>query len=76
MNVYKAFIFQNGLNLKLFFLKPKAQSSHEINLLCDRKYKHEFKENRKVLALIIDKIIGLEDLVYLSVVIGMTQSII
>ena len=29
-------------------------SSHEINLLCDRKCKHEVKENRKVLVPIID----------------------
>ena len=34
-------------------------SSHEINLLCDRKYKHEIEENRKVLAPIIDTIITL-----------------
>ena len=29
-------------------------SSHEINLLCDRKCKHEVEENRKVLVPIID----------------------
>ena len=34
-------------------------SSREINLLCDRKYKHEVEENRKVLAPITDTIITL-----------------
>ena len=34
-------------------------SSHEINLLCDRKYNHEVEENRKVLVLIIDTIVTL-----------------
>ena len=34
-------------------------SSHENNLLCDRKYKHEIEENRKILAPIIDTIITL-----------------
>ena len=45
-----------------FLIWPKLEailsqikgSSHEINLLCDRKYKHEVKENRKVLVPIID----------------------
>ena len=31
MNLFKAFIFQHGLNLKLFFLKSKAQI---IKLIC------------------------------------------
>ena len=46
MNLFKSFIFQYGLNLKLFFLKSRAQS-HEINLLCHRKYKHEIEETVK-----------------------------
>ena len=32
---------------------------HEINLLCDRKYKHEIEEHRKILAPITDTIIAL-----------------
>ena len=39
--------------LKAIFSEIKG-SSHEINLLCDRKYKHEVEENRKVLVPIID----------------------
>ena len=57
MNLYKAFIFQHGLNLKLFFLKSKAQVMKLM--LCDRKYKYEVEETRKVLASIIDIIITL-----------------
>ena len=37
-------------------------SSHEINLLFKRKYKHEVEENREVLAPIIDRIITLRRL--------------
>ena len=58
MNLFKAFIFQHGLNLKLFFSQIKG-SSHEINLLCDRKYKHEVEENRKILVSINDTIVTL-----------------
>ena len=50
MNLFKAFIFQHGVNLKqffFFFFQIKG-SIHEINLLCDRKYKHYVGENRKV----------------------------
>ena len=56
MNLLKTLIFQHGLNLKLFFSRIKG-SSHEINLLCSKKYKHEVEENHKVLAPIIDTII-------------------
>ena len=58
MNLFKAFIFQHDLNLKLFFLQIK-DASHEISLLCDRKYKHEVEENRTVLVPIIDTIVTL-----------------
>ena len=58
MNLFKAVIFQHGLNLKLFFSQIKG-SSHENNLLCNRKHKHEVEENRKILAPIIDTIITL-----------------
>ena len=44
--------------LEAFFSQIK-RSSHEINLLCDRKYKHEIQENRKVSAPIIDTIVAL-----------------
>ena len=58
MNLFKAFIFEHDINLKLlFFLKSKAQ----INLLCDRKYEYEVEKNRKVLASILDTIVTLED---------------
>ena len=57
MNLYKAFIFQHGLNLKLIFLKSKAQVIKLM--LCDRKYKYDVDETRKVLAPIIDIIITL-----------------
>ena len=55
MNLFKAFIFQQGLNFEVIFSQIKI-SSHEINLLCDRVYKHEVEENRKVLAPIIDTV--------------------
>ena len=48
--------FQHGLNLKLFFCQIKG-SSHEINLLCDRKCKDDVEENGKVLVQIIDTIV-------------------
>ena len=57
MNLYKAFIFQHVLNLK-FFPQIKG-SSHDINLLCDRRCKHEVEEICEVLAPIIDTIITL-----------------
>ena len=60
MNLFKAFIFLHGLNLKLFFLKPKAQVMKL--LLCDRKYKHDVAVNCKVLAPIIVTIITFERL--------------
>ena len=44
--------------LEAIFSQIKG-SSHEINLLCDRKYKHEVEENRKVLVPIIDTIVTL-----------------
>ena len=44
--------------LEAIFSQIKG-SSHEINLLCDRKYKHEVEENRKVLAPITDTIVSL-----------------
>ena len=57
MNMFKAFIFKYELNLKLFFLKSKAQVMKLM--FCDRKYKHEVEENRKVLAPMIDTIVTL-----------------
>ena len=59
--LFKVFIFQHGLNLKLYFCQITG-SSHEINLLCDRKQKHEVEENCKVLAPIIDTIVTLGNL--------------
>ena len=44
--------------LEAIFSQIKG-SSHDINLLCDRKYKHEVEENRKVLVPTIDTIITL-----------------
>ena len=44
--------------LEAIFSQIKG-SSHDINLLCDRKYKHEVEENRKVLAPITDTIVTL-----------------
>ena len=54
----RSFHFSAWPKLGAIFSQIKG-SSHEINLLCDRKYKHEVEENRKVLAPIIDKIITL-----------------
>ena len=56
MELFKTFIFQHGLNLKLFFCQIKG-SSHEINLLCNRKCKDDVEENGKVLVQIIDTIV-------------------
>ena len=53
MNLFKVFIFQQAI------FSQFKDSSHEINLLCDRKFKHEVEENRKVLAPIIDTVITL-----------------
>ena len=50
--------FSRWPKLEAIFSQIKG-SSHEINLLCDRKYKHEVEENRKVLAPIIDTIVSL-----------------
>ena len=44
MNLYKVFIFQHGLKLEGIFSQIK-DTSHEINLLCDGKYKHEVNKN-------------------------------
>ena len=57
MNLLKAFIFQHGQNLKLIFLKSKAQVIKLM--LCDRKDKHEVEEHLKVLAPILDTIVTL-----------------
>ena len=48
--------FSTWPKLEAIFSQIKG-SSHEINLLCDRKHKHEIEENRKVLAPIVDTII-------------------
>ena len=61
MNLFKAFIFQHDINLKLLFFSQIKGASHEINLLCDRKYEYEVEKNRKVLASILDTIVTLED---------------
>ena len=53
--------FSTWPKLEAIFSQIKG-SSHEINLLCDRKYKHEVEENRKVLAPIIVTIVTLERL--------------
>ena len=50
--------FSTWPKLEAIFSKIK-DSSHEINQLCDRKYKHEVEENRKVLVPIIDTIVTL-----------------
>ena len=47
--------FSTWPKLEAIFSQIKG-SSHKINLLCDRKYKHEVEENRKVLAPMIDTI--------------------
>ena len=54
----QSFHFSTWPKLEVIFSQIK-DSSHEINLLCDRKYKHEVEENRKVLAPIIDTIVTL-----------------
>ena len=50
--------FSTWPKLEDIFSQTKG-SSHEINLLCDRKYEFKIEENRKVLAPIIDTIITL-----------------
>ena len=50
--------FSTWPKLEAIFSQIKG-SNHEINLLCDKKYKHEVEENRKVLAPIIDTIVTL-----------------
>ena len=75
MNLFKAFIFSKWPKLEAIYCQIK-DSSHEINLLRDRKYKHEVEESRKALAPIIGTIVTLGRLVYLSMAIVITQSII
>ena len=48
--------FSTWPQLEAIFSQIKGWS-HEINLLCDRKYNHEVEENRKVLVLITDAIV-------------------
>ena len=50
--------FSTWPKLEAIFSQIKG-SSHEINLLCDRKYKHEVEENCRVLVPIIDIIVTL-----------------
>ena len=50
--------FSTWPKLEVIFYQIKG-SSHEINLLCDRKYKHEVEKNRKILVSIIDTIVTL-----------------
>ena len=50
--------FSTWPRLEAIFSQIKG-SSHETNLLCDRKYEHEVEENRKVLAPITDTIFTL-----------------
>ena len=52
----QSFHFSIWPKLEVIFYKIKG-SSHEINLLCERKYKHEVEENHQVLAPIIDTIV-------------------
>ena len=52
----QSFHFSIWPKLEVIFYKIKG-SSHEINLLCERKYKHEVEENHQVLAPIIDAIV-------------------
>ena len=54
----KSLHFSTWPKLEAIFSQIKG-SSHEINLLCDRKYKHEVEENRKILVPIIDTIVTL-----------------
>ena len=44
MNLFKAFIFQHDLNLNVIFFSQIKEASHDINLLCDRKYEHEIEK--------------------------------
>ena len=67
--------FSTWPNLEAIFSHIKG-SSHEINLLCDRKYKHEVQEDRKVLAPITDTVVTLGRLDLLFRGNLMTQSII
>ena len=50
--------FSTSPKLEAIFSQIK-DSNYEINLFCDRKYKHEVEENRKVLVSIIDTIVAL-----------------
>ena len=51
--------FSTWPKLEAIFFSQIKGSSHENNLLCNRKHKHEVEENRKILAPIIDTIITL-----------------
>ena len=53
--------FSTWPKLEAIFSQIKG-SSHEINLLCDRKYKHEVEENCKILVPIIGTIATLRRL--------------
>ena len=46
----QSFHFSTCLKLEALFSQIKG-SSHEINLLCGKNFKHEVEENRKSLAL-------------------------
>ena len=72
LNLLKVFIFQHGLNLKLSFLKSKAQV---MQLICYTKENINMRL-KKVLAPIVTQLLHWEDFFYLYVVIVMTQSII
>ena len=54
----KSLHFSTWPKLEAIFSQIKG-SSHEINLLYERKYQHEVEENRKVLVPIIDTIVTL-----------------
>ena len=62
--------FSTWPNLEAIFSHIKG-SSHEINLLCDRKYKHEVQEDRKVLAPITDTVVTLGRLDLLNQLVGL-----
>ena len=54
----QSLLFSTWPKLEAIFSQIKG-SSHEINLLCGGKYKHEVEENRKLSAPIIDTIVTL-----------------
>ena len=57
----KSFYFSTWPKIEAIFSQIKG-SRHEINLLCDRKYKHEVEENRKVLTPIFGTVVTLRRL--------------